>query len=153
METKYIPKLDHSRSTHGLRDHPLYGTWFNMKRRCLDSNFTEYHRYGARGITVCERWLGPNGFPNFLADMGEKPEGMTLERIDNDGSYTPENCEWVTPKQQAANRRPRKITPEQRREILERYEAGGVLAKELAVEYGVSTSAITWAVRRERAQR
>lgn len=81
---------------------PTYNTWMNMIQRCTNANAPGYKHYGGRGITVCERWLK---FENFLADMGERPEGLTLDRIDNDGNYEPGNCRWATCEQQNANRR------------------------------------------------
>ncbi len=78
-----------------------YRIWCAMKQRCLNPNTAAYHRYGGRGITVCERWVT---FENFLADMGERPEGLSLERVNNNGNYEPGNCVWATPKMQAANR-------------------------------------------------
>jgi hypothetical protein len=75
-----------------------------MKDRCLNPNFRQWARYGGRGIKVCDRWLDPRkGFQNFLDDMGERPAGYTLDRIDNDGNYEPSNCKWSTRTQQQRN--------------------------------------------------
>lgn len=84
-----------------------YKIYRAMIGRCFDDYRDRWHRYGGRGITVCSRWL--ESFENFLADMGRCPPGMTLERDDNDGDYTPDNCRWATGKEQARNRRTNRL--------------------------------------------
>src|SRR5271163_2792850 len=82
--------------------HPLYPTWISIKQRCLNVRCKVYKNYGARGITICSRWLR---FENFVEDVSPKPKGFTLDRIDNNKGYSKENCRWATGSQQCRNSR------------------------------------------------
>lgn len=78
--------------------------WMGIKARCLNPNNAAYKNYGGRGITICDKWLS---FNNFYKDMGDRPAGMQIDRINNNLGYYKENCRWVSPKQNSANRRAR----------------------------------------------
>ena len=93
-----------SRRTHGASGTPTYAAWKSMKKRCSNQANADFKHYGGRSITVCERWL--NSFENFLEDMGERPKaGFSIDRLDNNGDYTPENCTWRTQTEQCNNKR------------------------------------------------
>jgi hypothetical protein len=99
VDLKFLRRLRHG-DTHS----PEYKSWSGLKDRCLNSAGKLFPYYGGRGISVCLRWLV---YENFLADMGRKPTAQhSLDRVNNDGNYEPENCRWATKKEQAMNRRP-----------------------------------------------
>ncbi len=101
-------KFKGNRRTHGHRAarSRAYGVWSNMKQRCDNPNTKSYQDYGGRGISYDKRWVR---FENFLADMGDPPEGTQIERIDNDGSYCKANCRWATMSEQRRNKRPESL--------------------------------------------
>lgn len=91
------------KATHGKSETPTWVAWSSMKARCLNRTNTGYKDYGGRGILICQRWL--DSFENFLEDMGERPDGLSLERLDVNGNYEPSNCKWATDKEQKRNQR------------------------------------------------
>lgn len=94
-----------SKIKHGFSYHPLYDTYRSILSRCFKSQAKSFRYYGGRGITVCTRWLGKDGFANFVQDVGPRPEGKTLDRINNNENYEPGNVRWATSFVQAQNRR------------------------------------------------
>ena len=119
------------RRTHGASKTPEFNSYFAMKSRCLNPSDKEYPNYGGRGLTICDRWLVGDGIRSgsecFFSDMGKKPEkGMTLERVDNNAGYCPENCRWATRSEQVRNTR---------RTLREAGEALGDIANRTGIKY------------------
>lgn len=123
-------------ATHGMSKNTTYKAWLGAKQRCTNPNYPKYHRYGGRGITICKRWL--DSFENFLEDMGERPTGLTLDRIDNDKGYSKENCRWTTLKEQNRNRGDK---------VEYTFEGEKILAIDLAEKFGVSYTSLKQRVR------
>src|SRR6266496_181615 len=96
-------KHGHNTRANGALSSRTYQSWLSMIQRCTNQNLKCYKYYGGRGITVCERWR--QSFENFIEDMGERPPGLSLERINNDGHYEPSNCKWATRAEQHRNQR------------------------------------------------
>lgn len=115
---------------HGHCKHPLFRCWADMLRRCKSSGCKAYKHYGGRGIKVCERW---HEFENFVKDMGDKPDGGELDRINNDGDYCPENCKWSTRTEQLRN---------QRRSTAIEIDGATKTLSEWALFYGVVSPAV-----------
>lgn len=122
-------------TTHGLSQSPEYKSHSEMKKRCLNPKNHAYDRYGGRGITICDRWLGPDGFVNFFDDMGTKPSPRhSLDRIRNGEGYSPDNCRWALPTEQGNNRRSTRLLT-----IGERTMSH----KQWATEFGVTRYMVT----------
>lgn len=121
--------------THGKSRTNTYGVWNTMRQRCENSASKAYPYYGGRGITVCERW---KSFPNFLADMGEQPPDKSIERIDNNGPYSPENCRWATRVEQGANKRNNRLVT---------YCGQTRTLAALAKHLGITTSALRYRIK------
>ena len=116
---------------HGQYGTPTYQSWRSMMKRCYQPRNISYPNCGGRGITVCEQW---HDFTNFLADMGTRPAGKTIDRINNSGNYEPGNCRWATPKEQSQNsRQPHLIT----------YAGLTLNQTEWAARIGISTSGLS----------
>lgn len=104
---KYGDPLTQINERHGMKNTPEYRTWIDMKKRCYNANSKDYKDYGQRGITVCDKWL--HSFLAFYEDIGKRPVGLSIDRIDVDGNYESSNCKWSTPKEQARNRRSNRL--------------------------------------------
>jgi hypothetical protein len=125
-------------TTHGMSYSKEYRIWDSMIRRCHNKNHHAYKSYGGRGIKVCDDW---RTFDGFFKDMGEKPKGMTLERINNDLGYSKENCAWATVAEQSRNRRSTKLDLEKVDQIKDLIKAG-VTQSKIAEQFSVSRSNI-----------
>ena len=140
----------HSKKEDGRqRRSPTYRSWESMRDRCTRPGCHTYKMYGGRGITVCERW---NVFLNFLEDMGERPKGTTLDRIDGTKGYEPGNCRWATAATQGRNKPNLKLDIEKAAEIRRRDKNGervGRLAKEFGVDHSLVSMVISGRVWRE----
>jgi hypothetical protein len=112
---------------HEMKGTPTYWTWMNMRQRCTHPFARSYKNYGGRGITVCKRW---RKFENFLKDMGVRPPGKTIERINNDAGYTKANCRWATRAEQSVNRRNNRLLT-----FRNKTQPMSVWAKELNIRY------------------
>lgn len=125
--------------THGLHKHPLYGVWWAMKQRCYKNTSQYYEHYGARGITICQEWLSYfMNFYNWAMENGYE-KGLTIERVDNNGNYEPNNCKWATRKEQVRNTRRVRINPDD----IPAIKADPRTNKVVAADYGVNESTIS----------
>ena len=97
----FSEKISAANTKHGMTNTPTYRSWNSMNKRCKNKNDPMYHIYGGNGISVCDEW---SSFERFYADMGERPEGHSLDRIDGSKGYFYGNCRWATPREQALNR-------------------------------------------------
>lgn len=119
--------------SHRMTHTPEYKSWSKMRQRCNDPNNNRYYRYGARGIKVCKRWQ--DSFGAFYEDLGPKPPGCSVDRIDNDGDYEPSNCRWATVNEQSKNR-----------STTVKYK--GECMKDWATKLGVPYHAFAWRVKK-----
>lgn len=128
-------RISETNTSHGMTNTPEFSSWSSMRERCYTNNRKDAASYYSKGITVCDRWRGKEGFTNFYKDMGKRPKGKTLDRIDCNGNYTPENCRWATPKEQSNNRSSN---------VRIEFEGSTYSAAELGKRFGVHPDTIRW---------
>ena len=140
---------------HGYGKTPTYRSWYSMRDRCNNSRHVKYRLYGGRGVKVCERWN--TDFLNFLADMGERPPGTSIDRINGDGDYEPGNCRWASSKTQATNVRPSlldengtRISKPRAPKVCEWYGGDPMTIEEAVAKYRVTRQRL-YQLKRERA--
>ena len=134
-----MSELDLSRSS----SNPLYRAWNNIKWRCLNPKATSWACYGGRGIKVCERWV--DSFESFASDMGSRPDGCSIDRINGDGNYEPGNCRWATQREQTANTRFRRGSKHQNSKLnedsvfamLRTFDTGAFTVSQISKWWGV----------------
>ena len=135
-------RIKHGRSSRNSENHATYSSWQHLKDRCLNKNNTEYNYYGGKGIEVCEKWLN---FTGFLEDMGDRPRGKTIDRIDINGNYNKENCKWSTFTDQMNNtRRSRYLTYNNQKQTVAQW------AKERGMNYSTLSTRLQrgWSIKR-----
>ncbi len=132
---------NYERGSHRLTRSPEYVSWQKMKTRCYYVKCNKYARYGGRGIIVCDRWKF--SFENFLKDMGNKPKGYHIDRINNDGNYEPSNCRWVSPQ---VNNQNSSLTKLNELAVLE-IRKSSLTPSELAIKFNVSRECIMCALK------
>jgi hypothetical protein len=125
------------KKTHGITGGPTYTSWQNMLSRCRTDSHPSTMQYKGRGITVCDRWLS---FENFLSDMGERPDGKSIERVNNNGNYEPDNCCWATTHDQSRNRQQTHMIT---------YNGKTQCLKDWANELGINYASLRWRVIRQ----
>lgn len=122
---------------HGMCDTPTYKTWASMIQRCNNPNAPGYHYYGGRGITICDRWQ--KSFSAFLEDMGARPKGLELDRINTNGNYEPSNCRWITHAENTRNSSNTVLSFKMAEKIRELHKKG-IFNKDVAMLLKISTS-------------
>lgn len=142
LENENKEKILGNHFTHTLSHSPVYNMWKHMRARCMNKNDKRFKRYGGRGITICEEWDDPQVFYNWAVSHGYK-QGLTIDRINNDGNYEPDNCRFVLIKINVRNNSNVKINEEQANQIRNIYAEGEIRQIDLAKMFGVSQQVVS----------